>query len=112
MCGRSATASDANVAVAPFAVTSTCCDTGFRVGLHRTIRRVPTGTLGIWNDPSAPTRVQWVLGTTNTSALIFEWMLQKISTGPGFSSTTGGEVSPPFTEPRSNELPAALENTL
>src|SRR5262245_23297486 len=85
---------------------------GLSVGLQSTIRRVPTGTPESENDPSAPTFVQWLFGTTSTSARIFEWMLQKISTGPGLSSTTGGDVSPPLTDPRSNELPGAVENTL
>src|SRR5262245_39027371 len=85
---------------------------GLSVGLQSTIRRVPTGTPESENDPSAPTFVQWLFGTTSTSARIFEWMLQKISTGPGLNNTTGGDVSPPLTEPRSNELPGAVENTL
>jgi len=105
-------ASPANETVPPFAVTSTCCEIGFRFGLQSTILRVPTGTPASENEPSAATRAQWLFGTTSTSARIFEWMLQKISTGPGLSSTTGGDVSPPLTDPRSNEFPGAVENTL
>src|SRR6516225_3627082 len=112
MCGRTAIASEAKVTVPPFALTSTCCEIGFRVGLQSTTLREPTGTPEIENEPSAETRVQWAFGTTSTSARIFEWMLQKISTAPGLSSVTGVEVSPPLTDPRSKELPAAVENTL
>src|SRR5262245_23637886 len=111
MCGRIAVASDANVTVPPLAVTSTCCEIGLSVGLHRTTWRGPMGTPESENEPSAPTRVQWLFGTTSTSARIFEWMLQKISTGPGLSRTMGGDVSPPLTEPRSKEFPGAVENT-
>src|SRR4029079_9934479 len=100
MCGRIAVASDENVTVPPLAVTSTCCAIGFSVGLHRTTLRDPMGNPESENDPSAPTRAQWLIATTTTSARIFEWMLQKISTGPGLSNTMGGDVSPPLTEPR------------
>src|SRR5215469_12347787 len=112
MCGRNPVASALNVAVPPLAVTSTCSETGLRFGLQRTTLRLPAGTPEIWNEPSAATRVQWPLGTTSTSERIFEWMLQKISTGPALSSTTGAEVSPPLTDPRSNEFPADCEKTL
>src|SRR4029077_12956835 len=92
--------------------TVSLLEVGVGVGVQSPILAVPTGMPDSENEPSEETRVQCAFGTTRMSARIFEWMLQKISTAPGLSRLTGLEVSPPLTEPRSNELPDAVANTL